>query len=153
MERLTIRTKEAKRNVTIKEVCDKLADFEDLEELIGIPLEELARIFRQHIPDGCQHPKKAIVLTDGDADKWREYKAFEKDGRLLKLPRPGEEEECRECVHTRAACHHRESKCSECPITELFCDEFYKAIDRCYEDAYASGCLAGMEYERTKHRK
>lgn len=40
MERLTNRTKEAKSNVTIKEVCDKLADYEDLEEqgrLIKLP--------------------------------------------------------------------------------------------------------------------
>lgn len=40
MERLTNRTKEAKSNVTIKEVCDKLADYEDLEEqgrLIRLP--------------------------------------------------------------------------------------------------------------------
>lgn len=114
MKRLTNSgTKEAKSNVTIKEVCDKLADFEDLEESIGIPLKEIARIFRQHIPDGCQHPQKAIVLTDGDVDKWREYKAFEKDGRLLKVPRLGEQEKCRECVHTRASCHHRELKCSD----------------------------------------
>ena len=145
MERLTNRTKEAKSNVTIKEVCDKLADFEDLEELIGIPLTELAKIFRQHIPGGCKHPQKAIVLTDGDVDKWRKYKVFEKDGRLLHMPRPGEQEKCRECVHTRASCHHRELKCSECPLTELFCDEFYVAIDKCYEDAYASGSLAGIE--------
>ena len=64
----------------------KLAEYEDLEELIGIPLEELARIFRQHIPDGCQHPKKAIVLTDGDVDKWRKYKDLEEQGRLVLLP-------------------------------------------------------------------
>lgn len=41
MERLTFSgTKEAKSNVTIKEVCDKLADYEDLEEqgrLIKLP--------------------------------------------------------------------------------------------------------------------
>ena len=40
MERLTNRTKEAKSNVTIKEVCDKLADYENLEEqgrLIKLP--------------------------------------------------------------------------------------------------------------------
>lgn len=154
MKRLTNRTKEAKSNVTIKEVCDKLAEFEDMEEFIGVPLKEFTKIFRQHIPDECQHPQKAIVLTDGDVDKWREYKAFEKDGRLLKLPRPGETEKCRECVHTRASCHHTESKCSECPLTELFCDEFYVAIDRCYEDAYASGNLAGIEtgkYEASKN--
>ena len=65
---------------------EKLADYEDLEELTGIPIKELARIFRQNIPNGCQHPKKAIVLTDGDVDKWRKYKDLEEHGRLIKLP-------------------------------------------------------------------
>lgn len=45
MERLTNRTKEAKSNVTIiKEVCDKLADYEDLEEqgrLIKLPCKDV----------------------------------------------------------------------------------------------------------------
>lgn len=87
MKRLTNSgTKEAKSNVTIKEVCDKLADYEDLEELIGIPLEELVRIFRQHIPDGCHHPKKAIVLTDGDVDKWREYQQLEENDKNINIP-------------------------------------------------------------------
>lgn len=58
--------------------------------------------------------------------------------------------EYRECVHTKSQCHHENCKCSECPLTELFCDEFYKAIDRCYEDAYASGCLAGIELGKTE---
>lgn len=71
---------------TISDVIDKLAEYEDLEELIGIPPKELAEIFHQHIPNDCKHPQKAIVLTDGDVDKWREYKAFKKDGRLIKLP-------------------------------------------------------------------
>ena len=65
---------------------EKLSDYEDLEELIGIPMKELAKIFRQHIPDGCQHPQKAIVLTDGDVDKWQKYKDLEEQGRLIKLP-------------------------------------------------------------------
>lgn len=129
---------------------EQLKYYRKLEELIGIPLKELAEIFRQHIPDDCKHPQKAIVLTDGDVDKWREYKAFEKDGRLLKIPHPEKSEECRECVHTRASCHHTESKCSECPMTELFCEEFYRAIDRCYEYTYASGCLAGIELGKSE---
>lgn len=61
----------------VRNATEILADFEDLEEFIGIPLKELAEIFKQHIPDGCQHPKKAIVLTDGDVDKWREYRQSE----------------------------------------------------------------------------
>ena len=151
MERLTNSgTKEAKSNTTIIEICDKLSDYEDLEELIGIPLKELAEIFRQHIPDDCKYPQKVTVLTDDDVDKWREYKAFEKDGRILKIPHPEESEECRKCVHTRASCHHTESQCSECPMTELFCEEFYRAIDRCYEYTYASGCLAGIELGKSE---
>lgn len=67
-------------------ILEKLAVYEDLEELIGIPLEELARIFRQHIPDGCHHPKKAIVLTDGDVDKWREYQQLEENDKNINIP-------------------------------------------------------------------
>lgn len=77
--------------------------------------------------------------------KLAEYENLEEQGRLIKLPEKVEETEYRECVHTRTKCHHENYKCSECPLTELFCDEFYTAIDRCYEEAYASGCLAGME--------
>lgn len=80
----------------------------------------------------------------------KEYQSLEEQGRLIKLPEKVEETEYRECVHTRTKCHHENYKCSECPLTELFCDEFYTAIDRCYEDAYASGCLAGMELGESK---
>ena len=86
MKRLTNRTKEAKSNVTIKEVCDKLAEFEDMEEFIGVPLKEFTKIFRQHIPDECQHPQKAIVLTDGDVDKWREYQQLEENDKNINIP-------------------------------------------------------------------
>lgn len=74
----------------------------------------------------------------------------EEQGRLIKLPVKVDTAEYRECVHTKSQCHHENCKCSECPLTELFCDEFYKAIDRCYEDAYASGCLAGIELGKTE---
>ena len=78
------------------------------------------------------------------------YEDLEEQGRLLKLPLLNSEAEQRECVHTKATCHHKECKCSECPLTELFCDEFYKAIDRCYTEAYASGCLAGIELGKSE---
>ena len=78
-------------------------------------------------------------------DKLAAYEDAEEQGRYIKLPEKVEETEYRECVHTRTKCHHENCKCSECPLTELFCDEFYTAIDRCYEDAYAKGCLAGIE--------
>lgn len=64
----------------------KLANCKELEEVTGIPLKELAEIFSQHIPDACQHPEKACVLTDGDVDKWRKYQQLDKHGRLIKLP-------------------------------------------------------------------
>lgn len=80
----------------------------------------------------------------------KEYEDLEEQGRLLKLPLADDKAEHRECVHTKATCHHEGYKCSECPLTELFCDEFYKAIDRCYEEAYASGCLAGIELGKSE---
>lgn len=80
----------------------------------------------------------------------KEYEDLEEQGRLLKLPLVDDKAEHRECVHTKATCHHEGYKCSECPLTELFCDEFYKAIDRCYEEAYASGCLAGIELGKSE---
>lgn len=88
------------------------------------------------------------------AEKYREqlkeYQLLEEQGRLVKLPIEYKKGDYRECIHTKAQCHHMEYKCSECPLTELFCDEFYKAIDRCYEEAYASGCLAGIELGKTE---
>lgn len=83
-------------------------------------------------------------------EKLKYYEDAEEQGRYIKLPEKIEETEYRECVHTRTECHHENCKCSECPLTELFCDEFYIAIDRCYEDAYAIGCLAGIELGKTE---
>lgn len=83
-------------------------------------------------------------------EKLKYYEDAEEQGRYIKLPEKIEETEYRECVHTRTECHHENCKCSECPLTELFCDEFYIAIDRCYEDAYARGCLAGIELGKTE---
>ena len=85
--------------------------------------------------------KKILKL----AEKLKDYEDAEEQGRYIKLPAEAEEMKYRECVHTRTKCHHENCKCSECPLTELFCDEFFTAIDRCYEDAYARGCLAGIE--------
>lgn len=84
------------------------------------------------------------------AEKLKYYEDLEEQGRLIKLPIEDKNGDYRECVHTRTQCHHMEYKCSECPLTELFCDEFYLAIDKCYEDAYASGCLAGIELGKSE---
>lgn len=80
----------------------------------------------------------------------KKYEDLEEQGRLIKLPVKDDATEHRECVHIKSTCYHEDYKCSECPLTELFCDEFYKAIDRCYEEAYASGCLAGIELGKSE---
>ena len=82
--------------------------------------------------------------------KLGEYEDLEEQGRLIKAPVKDGATAHRECVHIKSTCYHENYKCSECPLTELFCDEFYKAIDRCYEEAYASGCLAGIELGKTE---
>ena len=89
-------------------------------------------------------------LTYNVCEKLGNYEDLEEQGRLIKLPIEDKNGDYRECVHTRTQCHHMEYKCSECPITELLCDEFYKVIDRCYEEAYASGCLAGMDLAKSE---
>lgn len=68
----------------VYDACKKLGEYEDFEELIGIPLKELAKIFRQNIHDDCKNPKKAIVLTDGDVDRWNAYKGSMILKRLLR---------------------------------------------------------------------
>lgn len=83
-------------------------------------------------------------------DKLAYYEDLEEQGRLVKLPAKDDTTGHRECVHIKSTCYHENYKCSECPLTELFCDEFYKAIDMCYEEAYASGCLAGIELGKTE---
>lgn len=86
-------------------------------------------------------------------EKSKEYQQLEEQGRLVKLPAKDDTTGYRECVHIKSTCYHENYKCSECPLTELFCDEFYLAIDRCYEDAYANGCLAGMELAQSAAEK
>lgn len=97
------------------------------------------------ITSGCN-----CGIVEDMVKKLADYENLEEQGRLLKLPLLNSEVEQRECVHTKATCHHKECKCSECPLTELFCDEFYKAIDSCYTEAYASGCLAGIELGKSE---
>lgn len=80
----------------------------------------------------------------------KKYEDLEEQGKLIKLPVKDGATAHRECVHIKSTCYHENYKCSECPLTELFCDEFYKAIDRCYEEAYASGCLAGMDLAKSE---
>lgn len=88
---------------------------------------------------------RALDMAKKAIEKLKRYEDLEEQGRIIKLPVKDDTVEYRECVHTKSKCYHKNCKCSECPLAELFCDEFYKAIDRCYIEAYASGCLAGIE--------
>ena len=75
----------------------------------------------------CQPSEARKILNL--ATKLKEYEDLEEQGRLIKLPAKDVATVYRECVHIKSACYHENYKCSECPLTELFCDEFYKAID------------------------
>lgn len=137
---------------------DKLKRYEDLEERLnkvygdcdGL-LESMIGLLEKHsgvdIPDDTV---KALLLTNEAVDDYKEYVQLEEQDRLIKLPVKDDATEHRECVHIKSTCYHEDYKCSECPLTELFCDEFYKAIDRCYEEAYASGCLADIELGKSE---
>ena len=70
------------------EVIDKLAAYEDLQEMIGIPFEKFAELCKEAIPNDCKNPSKAIILTDESVDEWQQYKADKEQGLLLRLPYP-----------------------------------------------------------------
>ena len=72
----------------------KLAEYEDLEELIGVSLKDLTKIFNDHIPEDCKNPKKTIVLTDDDVDKWNRTKS-----KLLNVRKVNGQ------FHNRGQCH------------------------------------------------
>ncbi len=72
MERLTISgTKEAKSNVTIKEVLDKLAEYEDLEEsgkLLKPPFSVGDTVYQ--VIDGCIEPCTVeVIFLAGNRDE------------------------------------------------------------------------------------
>lgn len=145
---LDIDSRELVKNL-VKDMCDEdLSDMSDEEfddymgEMLSVEVDSqigLLALFYRNL----------WAMADL-REKLKEYEDLEEQGRLLKLPLVDDKTERRECVHTKATCHHEGYKCPECPLTELFCDEFYKAIDRCYEEAYASGCLAGIELGKSE---
>lgn len=134
MERLTIDE--------IIEHCDRKTGM--YEKACDVKYLETA-VMGNGIKEYWEHKQVAEYLK-----KLKEYEDLEKQGRFIKLPAKDGATAHRECVHIKSTCYHENYKCSECPLTELFCDEFYKAIDRCYEEAYASGCLAGMDLAKSE---
>lgn len=131
MERLTERTADG---ILVKENYEK----ESLKTLYSC-YDEKPNSYYSNCEEGYCAMEKLADCED-----------LEEQGRLIKLPAKDGATAYRECVHIKSTCYHEDYKCSECPLTELFCDEFYKAIDRCYEEAYASGCLAGIELGKFK---
>lgn len=145
---LDIDSRELIKNLT-KDMCDEdLSDMSD-EEFDDYMGEMLAVEVDSQIGLLALFYRNLWAMADL-REKLKYYEDLEEQGRLLKLPLVDDKTERRECVHTKATCHHEGYKCSECPLTELFCDEFYKVIDRCYGEAYASGCLAGIELGKSE---
>lgn len=106
MGRLTYKTNVKYLNTTNEQAppysidCDidtaitKLAEYEDLEDRIqsvygecdGL-LEKLVEHLERH--EGVDLPEpvfKARLLTDGEVDRWEDYKNLEEQNKLLKLP-------------------------------------------------------------------
>lgn len=145
---LDIDSRELVKNL-VKDMCDEdLSDMSD-EEFDDYMGEMLAVEVDSQIGLLALFYRNLWAMADL-REKLKYYEDLEEQGRLLKLPLVDDKTERRECVHTKATCHHEGYKCPECPLTELFCDEFYKAIDRCYEEAHASGCLAGIELGKSE---
>lgn len=76
------------------EAVDKLAEYEDLEEWLNAVYGEcdgILEIVVEHLErhenvDILEPVFKARLLTDGEVDRWEEFKVLEEQGKLLKLP-------------------------------------------------------------------
>ena len=104
----------------VNEVCNKLAEYEELEERLHKIFGEESTFSLADVIDTLEmklsepdkkHPVNARILTYEEADKWEEYKNLEEQGLLARLPckeaysASGDmvylifEEEIVECVH------------------------------------------------------
>lgn len=81
-----------------KEALIKLMHYEDLEESLektygkcdGL-LEMTVKYLAEHEGAMSENPKKSILLTDADAEKWQRWKELEATGKLIDLPcKPGD---------------------------------------------------------------
>lgn len=79
---------------TISEIYEKLAEYEDLEERLQLIygecdglLEKVVEHLERHEDVNIPAPVfKTRLLTDGEVDRWEEFKDLEGQGKLLKLP-------------------------------------------------------------------
>lgn len=94
MRRLTISgTGEAKSDVVIQDVLNKLKYYEDLEEKLEevygeCPelLETIINVLVKHEGFNLGNQVKSKLLTDESIDQWESWKKADKDGRLIELP-------------------------------------------------------------------
>lgn len=83
MERLTNSgTREAKNDVTIREVLNKLAEYEDIG-LSPEQIKELTELHRGHL-SGLSGLELAQIWAE--LEKLKEYRHLEEQGKLLRLP-------------------------------------------------------------------
>lgn len=62
---------------TAIQALEENVKYRELQEMVGIPFEKFAELCRECIPDECKYPKKAVILTDEDVDKWQQCKAID----------------------------------------------------------------------------
>lgn len=60
-------------NFAIK-ALEEIQQYRAIQKMIGIPLEDFAKLCAEKVPEECKNPQKAIILTDEDVDKWEAYK-------------------------------------------------------------------------------
>lgn len=79
----------------VNEVCNKLAEYEELEERLHKIFGEESTFSLADVIDTLEmklsepdkkHPVNARILTYEEADKWEEYKNLEEQGLLVRLP-------------------------------------------------------------------
>ena len=76
----------------IKEILEKLAHYEDLEEqleeLFGgkLPLDKVVETLKRTVQNGEENLDYARILTNAEAEKWDKWKDLEEQDRLIELP-------------------------------------------------------------------
>lgn len=94
MERLTVGgTGEAKSDVTIREILNKLKNYEDLEEKLEEVYGECPELLKTVINELVKHEGfdlgnqlRSKLLTDESVDQFENWKEADEQGRLIELP-------------------------------------------------------------------
>ena len=91
----------------LQKLIDKLAHYEDLEELVdkhfpGVTVGEMLDITLKHIQGKDEEIRIGRILTNEDAEQWEKYKNLEEAGRLVVLPEGCTIEGIAECANRRS---------------------------------------------------